>query len=128
LGDGNDAKTREQLLAEFEALKEELGQRSADGGKAAWARSSSPVFSAPITRRESLVSWVAPVILALPVVQAVGMVLKPGTAHAAATKAPSPAPSVKKTVAPSATPSAAPTQAGRCVVAPSAAPPTVAPG
>ena len=111
-------KTREQLLAEIEALKTELEQRGPDGGRAVSPASSSPAFSAPITRRESLVSWVAPVILALPVVQAVGMVLKPGTAYAAATKSPTRAPSSTPTIAPSATP----TIAGRCVVAPTAAP------
>ena len=110
-------KTTAQLLAEIEALKEELERRGPDGGKLAGAGSSSPVFSAPITRRQSLVSWVAPVILALPVVQAVGMVLNPGTAHAA--KA---IPSGKPSFSPSAPPSATPTQAGRCVVAPTAAP------
>jgi hypothetical protein len=110
LSSGNDKKTREQLLAEVEALKEELERRGSAGGKAALAGSVSPVFSAPITRRESLLTWVAPVILALPVVQAVGMVLKPGTAQAAMTKAPSPRPSL------------APSRAGRCAVAPTAAP------
>lgn len=117
LSERNDVKTREELIAEIEALKAELERQGSDAGKLTSGASSSPVFSAPITRRESLVTWVAPVILALPVVQAVGMVLKPGTARAARS-----APSFKPTVAPSAPPSATPTQAGRCVVAPSAAP------
>ena len=116
---GNDKKTREQLLAEIEALKDELEQRTADGGKPAGTGPVAPVFSAPLTRRESLVKWVAPVILALPVVQAAGMILKPGTARGQVTTV---APTSGKKASPTAKPSLAPTQSGRCVITPTAAP------
>ena len=131
LNDEDDAKTKQQLRAEIDALKEELRQRGAETAKSAAATPAVPVFSAPITRRESLVSWVAPVILSLPVVQGVGMVLKSGTAHAAGDDSiaalPTFRPTGKPVLKPTLKPSAAPTRAGRCVIAPTAAPPTTAP-
>jgi len=171
LSDGNDTKTKEQLLEEIAALKEQLARREALAGEPVAAASpavdarapedelaapSAPVFAAPMTRRQSIVSWVAPVILSLPVVQAVGAVIKPGTAQAQVTDdvfplpvptakptaKPTTAPTVKKavptakptakpTATPTATPTAAatiaPTRAGRCIIAPTAAPPTTAP-
>ena len=137
MNDGNGTKTKDQLLDEIEALKGELERRGADAGKPAPVGTSAPVFSVPITRRESLVSWVAPVILSLPVVQGVRMILKPGagatddaTAPSEATAKPRPiAAALPKTRAPSAAPTAlaTPTMAGKCVVAPTAAPPTAAP-
>ena len=129
----DDPKTREQLLAEIETLKRELEQRDAGAGKpgSAAVHSSAPVFAVPVTRRESLTAWVAPVILALPVVQGLGMVLKPGKAYAA-TLSPTPAlptddsPPTDDAPVPVAVPTvaatAAPTRAGRCIVAPTAAP------
>jgi hypothetical protein len=148
LSDGNDTKTREQLLAEIEALQKQLGKRDGDQPE---STASAPVFSGPITRRESLVSWVAPVILSLPVVQGLGMVLKPGTAYAgsddsvplptfhaptfhAPTITPRPAPTLHAptfhaptfhapTLAPpTAAATSAPTRAGRCIVTPTVAP------
>jgi hypothetical protein len=100
VSDGDDTKTREQLLAEIDALKAELARRERDPGQRALDPSSAPVFSVPITRRESLVSWVAPVILSLPVMQGAGLVFGTGTARAAAV----------------------PTIAGRCIVSPTATP------
>ncbi|HEY4184866.1 MAG TPA: hypothetical protein VGP07_07330 [Polyangia bacterium] len=130
MSDQNGNKTREQLLGEIEALKQELERR--DDKPAA----SAPIFAAPLTRRESLVSWVAPVILSLPVVTGVGMVLKPGIAHAV-TRAPTssrPSPTLRATTAPTATatataaPTVAPTRAGQCIVPPpSAGSPTASP-
>jgi hypothetical protein len=82
----DETKTREQLLAEIESLKRELEQRDAgsskDAEKSASPAQTAPVFATPVTRRESLTAWVAPVILALPVVQGLGMALKPGRAQA----------------------------------------------
>jgi hypothetical protein len=125
LSDGNDTKTNAELLAEIAALKAQLAQRDdvvaskvgptskaapADTTTAAdkTTGAAAPVFAASMTRRQSIVSWVAPVILSLPVVQAIGAVIKPGTAHAATDDA--------------AAPVVAPTRAGRCVIAPTAAP------
>jgi hypothetical protein len=102
LSDGDGSRTEEELLAEIEALKAELERRSRDTDKRVPEGSAAPVFSVPITRRASLVSWVAPVILSLPVVQGVGMLLGSGTAHAAPV----------------------PTKAGRCIVSPTASPTT----
>ena len=117
MSDGDGARTEEELLAEIEALKAELERRSRDGGKRVLEGSAAPIFSVPITRRASLVSWVAPVILSLPVVQGVGMLLGSGTAHAAPipTKAgrcigsPTAAPTAPPTAKPTAKPTAAPT-------------------
>lgn len=128
---GNDTKTREQLLAELAALKEQLDERQTAGPSPG---ASTPVFSAPLTRRQSMVSWVAPVILSLPILQGVGAILKPGTAHAAdsdtddspiVVAVPTARPTVgaaAPTVSPTAGRTVGPTRAGRCVV-----PPTVAP-
>lgn len=127
MSDGSDPKTKEDLLAEIAALKEQLAQRdravakpvaegkavTEDKATAEGAGSAAPVFAAPMTRRQSIVSWVAPVILSLPVVQVVGAVIKPGTAQAATDD------SVVSTVAP--------TRAGRCIIAPTAAAPTAKP-
>jgi hypothetical protein len=156
LSDGRDGKTKDELLAEIAALEDELGKRGARGAEGKPERSSAPVFSAPVTRRESLVSWVAPVILSLPVLQGVG-ILRPGTAHASTDDSIASVPTVKPTVtkkaaptlktaaptvktaaptaaataaptsAPTAAPTAVPTRAGRCIVAPTAAHPTTAP-
>jgi len=140
LSDGNDTKTKEQLLAEIAALKEQLARREALAGEASAAASppleskatedklaapSAPVFAAPMTRRQSIVSWVAPVILSLPVVQAVGAVIKPGTAQAQVTDdlVPLPVPTAK----PTATPTAAPTIKKAVPTAKPTAKPTAAP-
>jgi hypothetical protein len=156
VSDGNDTETKQRLLAEIAALEEQLaqresesakvvpeieafGQRKATEGKAEEA--AAPVLSAPMTRRESIVRWVAPVILSLPVVQAVGALILPGRAHAAAdsddlvdadltsaTPMVRAVPTATPTVAPTAVPTAAPTMAPTAAptVAPTAAP-TVAP-
>lgn len=120
-GGGGTPKSSEELRAEIEALSEEIRQRGADTGKPAL----TPVFSAPITRRESLVRWVAPVILSLPVVQGVGLVLRSRTAYAADDTLH--LPSARPTGKPSPKPSAKPTRTGRCIVPPTGAPPTAAP-
>lgn len=162
MSDG-DTKTKDQLLAEIAALKEQLARRDAvtsppDSKAVAEASvtkaSAAPVFAAPMTRRESIVSWVAPVILSLPVLAA-GSVLKPGTAHAVTDDSLPPVPTAKPTAKPTAAPttlkktavptakptakptaaptnvptaaptaaaSIAPTRAGRCIIAPTAAP------
>ncbi len=135
LSGGGGTKTREELLAEIEALSKEIAQRGPDTAKTVAVAASTPVFSIPITRRESLVRWVAPVILSLPVVQVAGMVLGSGTAHAVTDDVGAPLPSFRPTgkptpkpsVKPSAKPTSPPTRAGRCIVAPTATPPTAAP-
>jgi hypothetical protein len=98
LSAGDDSKTREELLAEIAALKAELEKRTAEAGGPTPQTSAAPILSVPLTRRESMVSWIAPVILSLPVVQGIGSLLAPGTAQAAP----------------------APTMVGRCIVAPTA--------
>lgn len=86
MSDGNETKTKEQLLAEIEALKKALDQRSSDGGKSAAEEPNTgapaPVFSSSMNRRQALTNWVAPVILSLPTAVGVGMLLKPETASA----------------------------------------------
>jgi hypothetical protein len=129
LSAGDETKTKEELLAEIEALRAELERRGSDDGKRTPA---APIGSVSMTRRESIASWVAPVILSLPVFAA-GMVLMPGKAHAAVTRAPTTkkaAPTAKPTVAATAAPTAAPTAAasaaptvvGRCIPAPTVSP------
>lgn len=89
--DSNDTRTKEQLLAEIEALRDQLAARGSDVDKGVSRGSSEPIFSAPITRRElfgrALATWVSPVVLSVPVV--VAAITTPGTAHAA-TSAPTP--------------------------------------
>jgi hypothetical protein len=118
----DDGKTREQLLAEIDALKAALERRAADPAPAK-AAPETPAASASLTRRESLVGWVAPVILSMPVVQGLALVAKPGTAYAQApTTAPTTAKKGKPTFKTTAKPTfVAPTFIGRCVT------PTVAP-
>jgi hypothetical protein len=109
LTDGNDTRTKEQLLAEIEALKKQLLKQ--DSG-ALSSESAGPVLSVPITRRQAIGTWIAPVILSVPVL---GAVLAPSTAEAercvpAPTAVPTAAPTTPApTRAPSRAPSAAPT-------------------
>jgi hypothetical protein len=107
-------KTTEQLLAEIAALKTQLAARDSNSDQSVSGGSSQPIFSVPITRRQviqqSLVGWVSPVILSVPL--ATALLTKSGTAQAQAvpgTTAPTSAP-IPSTSAPSALPTpAAPT-------------------
>jgi len=151
LSAGDDTKTKEELLAEIDALKAKLERQSSEAGKPPSEKLAAPVFSVPLTRRGALASWVAPVILSLPVL---GTVLKPGTAHAVfpeddyiaptakpvgsptlqpsakptgkpvikPTAKPSASPTAKPSASPTAAPSAAPTSVGRCIPSPTVAP------
>jgi hypothetical protein len=117
LSAGDDTKTREELLAEIDALKAKLERQSSEAGKPPSEKLAAPVFSVPVTRRGALASWVAPVILSLPVL---GTVLKPGTAHAVFPQ--------DDYIAPTATPTAAPVVAvptAKPTFKPSIAPTTV---
>jgi hypothetical protein len=123
MSDGSKTKTKAQLLAEIKALRKQLA--AGDNGKPATEESSAPSFSRPITRREALTNWIAPVILSVPVVaamrsapaQAQGV---PSTSFPTQFPSPSPAPTVHPTAAPTVSPTPAPT------TAPTAAP-TVSP-
>jgi hypothetical protein len=145
LSAGDDTKTREELLAEIDALKAKLERQGSEAGKPPAEKLSAPVFSVPVTRRGALASWVAPVILSLPVL---GTVLMPGKAYAGddsiaalptirptgkpiikptakpviAPTAKPVAPTAKPSAAPTAAPSAVPTSVGRCIPAPVIAP------
>lgn len=134
---GDDTKTREELLAEIDALKAKLERQGSEAGKPLSEKLSAPVFSVPLTRRGALASWVAPVILSLPVL---GTVLRPGTAYAAdgnddttppnPTAQPVASPTSQPVANPTAVPSATPTSVGRCIANPTAKPtakPTVKP-
>lgn len=118
--DSSETKTTEQLLAEIKALKEQLAARGSDSDNSVSRGSSQPIFSVPITRRhvlqQSLVGWISPVILSVPL--ATVLLTKPGTAYAA-TRIPtmSRRPTMTPTLAP---PTAAPTFA--TTVAPTAVP------
>lgn len=106
--DSTDTRSKEQLLAEIEALKEQLATRGADANKPVAGASSEPIFSvpsAPMTRRAALTSWVAPVILSASVA---GIAMKPGTAHAAVTRVPTRLPTRAPTRAPTVAPTAVP--------------------
>lgn len=110
--DSKDTRTKEQLLAEIEALRDQLAARGSNVGKPVSGGSTEPIFSVPITRRElfgrALVSWVSPVILSVPV--GVTALITPGTAQALATRSPT------------AKPKAAPTSMPTMSVAPTAVP------
>jgi hypothetical protein len=111
----DESKTKEQLLAELEALKKRLEEL--DGKPPASARpeaAAAPILATPISRRGAFTTWVAPVILSVPAVQTATMlatVLKPGVAQAQITRRPTMTPTLV---------------GGRCLPAPTAAP-TVAP-
>jgi hypothetical protein len=125
LSDGE--KTKEQLLAEIEALKEKLDQQKRDQrNKPEPTTESTSILSARVTRR-ALSAWVAPVILSLP---ALGTVLKPGEAHALPGDyygsddgvVPIALPTTTPTGSPTTAPTRAPTRAGRCIPVPTVAP------
>jgi hypothetical protein len=116
LSGDDDSKTKDELLAEIEALKGELRRLSGEAGATAAAGDPSPsgaeapVLASRVTRRESLVGWVTPVILSMPVVQGVGMVAWPGTAEAdRCIAAPTAAPTAGATAKPTAVPTPLPT-------------------
>jgi hypothetical protein len=145
LSAGDDTKTREELLAEIDALKAKLERQGSEASKPVAEKVPAPVLSVPVTRRGALASWVAPVILSLPVL---GTVLKPGvaygvsddiiaalptirptgkpiakpTAKPVAPTAKPVAPTAKPIAAPTAAPSAVPTSVGRCIPSPTVAP------
>ena len=109
MSEGDDTKTKEQLLAEIQALREQLDQQDAKAGK-----------SVPATRRETLIRWVSPVILSLPVATAL---LKSGAAYAAVTRKPTKTPTQTPTATPTTlAPIQSPTKAGRCIPAPTVSP------
>lgn len=83
--DSNDTRTTEQLLAEIEALREQLTAQSAAAKPPASRAPSEPIFSVPMTRREALAGWIAPVVLSMTVA---GLAMKPIPAHAAVTSLP----------------------------------------
>ena len=104
----DETKTKIQLIAELEALRQRLDPPASDPGKPASeespAEDAGPVVLTPSTRR-GLLGWITPVILSL------GAVAKLGTAQAASTD--------DFTTPP------VPTRAGRCL--PIAAAPTASP-
>ena len=63
---GDKKKTKQQLIAELEALREQLeaGEAIAEGGEG--EAEARPSLSFPMTRRTSLKSWIAPVVLSIP--------------------------------------------------------------
>ena len=116
--DGNDAKTKAQLLAEIEALRKQLAARDKDGAGQPVEASTEPSLSRPMTRREAIGRWIAPVILSVPVTAA----MRPGTAQAQVpptgepTQAPSPptqapSPPTQAPSPPTQVPTQVPTQA-----------------
>jgi len=115
MSDSNETKTKAQLLAEIEALRKQLA--AGDDAKHASGESSAPSFSRPITRREALANWIAPVILSVPVVAA----MRSGTAQAQGAPVPTVGP-VPSTSAPT----VFPTSLGAPTMQPTAAP-TVSP-
>ena len=70
MADNNESKTKEQLIEEINALREQLAAHDADTGKDASGDSHEPTFAKPMTRREALTTWIAPVVLSVPVVAA----------------------------------------------------------
>ncbi len=119
---GSDKKSREQLLAEIEALRQQLAAREAQGDKHSPGASSSPSLSRPITRREALTQWVAPVILSVPIVAALHSETARGQVPPTAPPTPSPPSPSPPTGAPTLAPTLAPTPSP-----PSPSPPTGAP-
>ena len=55
-------KSKEELVAELEALRQKLDQHESGG------ETGPPVFDKKITRRSTLKAWVGPVILSIPIV------------------------------------------------------------
>ncbi len=108
--DHNDTKTTEQLLAEIAVLKTQLAARDTNSDQSVSGGSSQPIFSVPITRRQviqqSLVGWVSPVILSVPL--AAALLTKPGKANADSHLSPTPPPSAAPTSAPTTAPTSAP--------------------
>lgn len=99
--DSHDTRTKEQLLAEIEALREQLTARGSAANPLVPRKMSEPIFSVPLSRREALVGWIAPVVLSMTVA---AVAMKPIPARAQATSAPT----AKKKVAPTQTPTAVP--------------------
>ncbi len=103
-GGDDESKTKAQLIAEIEELRRQLAERDdaahADGDPAR----SQPALARPITRRTTLTSWVAPVILSVPF----GAMIRPGTARAG-TSFPTMFPTQVPTQFPTAVPTSFPT-------------------
>jgi len=64
----DENKTREQLLAELDELRRQLEGR--DEASDREGPPSQPALARPITRRTALSTWVAPVILSIPLAAA----------------------------------------------------------
>jgi hypothetical protein len=127
---GSDKKSREQLLAEIEALRQQLAASEAQGDKHSPGDSSSPSLSRPITRREALTAWVAPVILSVPIVAALHSETARGQVPPTAPPTPSPPSPSPPTGAPTLAPTLAPTPSPPTPSPPTGAPtlaPTLAP-
>ena len=74
----SDSKTKEQLIEEINALKEQLAAHDTEGSADTSSSSHQPTLAKPMTRREALSNWIAPVVLSVPVMGAI----KPETANA----------------------------------------------
>lgn len=118
----DEKKTKEELLAEVDDLRRELAARGTGVGTEDEEAQSQPAFARPMTRRTALSTWVAPVILSIPL----AAVSRPRAAQAqpptsvGPTLPPTFAPTVRPTLPPTLVPTLAPT------LAPTAFP-TVAP-
>jgi hypothetical protein len=108
-----ESKTNAELIEEINALKELLAARSAVTGSGAAEEFNQPTFSKPMTRREALTHWVAPVVLSVPVAAA----LRSEAARAGGPPPPSPVPSPVPSPAPPPTVAPAPTMAPRSIPA-----------
>jgi hypothetical protein len=113
----SESKTKEELIEEINALREQLAAREAFTGSGTAEQSHQPTFTKPMTRREALTQWVAPVVLSVPVVAA----LRSETAHAGGapppTQAPMPTPMPPTPMPPMPTMAPAPTLAPKSVPA-----------
>lgn len=122
---GSDKKSREQLLAEIEALRQQLAASEAQGDKRSPGASSEPSLSRPITRREALTAWVAPVILSVPIVAALHSETARGQVPPTAPPTPSPptgAPTLAPTLAPTPSPPTPSPPTGAPTLTPTLAP------
>jgi hypothetical protein len=101
----DEIKTKAQLLEELDELRRQLAGRD-ESSDAADAASSQPAFTRPMTRRAAIGTWVAPVILSIPL----AAVIRTRTAEAGTvipTSAPTSPPTSQPTAAPA--PTVAPT-------------------
>ena len=116
-------KTKQELIAEIEALRQELTRRERDSAEGEQDLSSEPSFARPMTRREVLGGWIAPVILSIPLAAAT----RSGAVRAEPvpeTQAPTPQPPTSAPTPQPPTPAPTPFPTGP---APTPQPPTPAP-